>query len=569
MSGVWRALTGLVSLHEHAVHGRYNLARLALLLGGGGRWVDHRSGGELHTTPLHAASYNGHLALVRLLVEQYGADTAAQTADGWTALHCAASNGYLPVVRYLLEDCPRPCATTAESKEGWTALHCAAAHGFLPVVKYLIEKRGMDADVQTYAGWSALHWAAAQGYLAVVRYLVLAAPTPVDRTAIDHTGNSVLHVAARQGQTTVVAFLLGDDPRASRSHSGASGADAASAAPAAAVAASDDVLAQELSPTLHAAAAGVSTIVEAVPAEPAAAGPDGVDAPAVVDEAALASSPAHPLLSDAFVCLRNDKGASAFLLACLRGKLSVAELLVARLGRDSFKLRDLQQAHDAHQGAARKPGAFLNHQLITYLRNWMQEAQYAEQFAEQQQAQGAEDEDVETMRMSDAIGGANPERIDEGDEQEEDSDAEDDDNDDEEEDADEDRPGASGGGAYDSRITRALEALDNAHLARSPISGNEVEAAGSGVGPAAAASVAAASARSYELEADIPLAASQMEQQRARLATALGSNKHMVTAGDEEAVVSDAFASADAAVAAEASNAPRRLPPFPVASSAP
>lgn len=48
------------------------------------------------------AAYNGHLPVVRLLLEA-GADLHAATNDGETAVYAAALNGHLPVVQHLLE----------------------------------------------------------------------------------------------------------------------------------------------------------------------------------------------------------------------------------------------------------------------------------------------------------------------------------------------------------------------------------------------------------------------------------------------------------------------------------
>lgn len=43
-------------------------------------------------SPLHRASYNGHLPVVRILLER-GADVRAVTEDGWQPLHCACRWG--------------------------------------------------------------------------------------------------------------------------------------------------------------------------------------------------------------------------------------------------------------------------------------------------------------------------------------------------------------------------------------------------------------------------------------------------------------------------------------------
>lgn len=54
------------------------------------------------TTPLHFASHEGHLAVVRLLLEA-GVAKDVSNAHGATALHLAARRGHLEVVKVLLD----------------------------------------------------------------------------------------------------------------------------------------------------------------------------------------------------------------------------------------------------------------------------------------------------------------------------------------------------------------------------------------------------------------------------------------------------------------------------------
>lgn len=52
-------------------------------------------------TPLHAATLNGHLEAVKLLIE-HTAEVNAKDKDGWAPLHLAARNGHLDVVKLLI-----------------------------------------------------------------------------------------------------------------------------------------------------------------------------------------------------------------------------------------------------------------------------------------------------------------------------------------------------------------------------------------------------------------------------------------------------------------------------------
>ena len=74
-----------------------------------------------------------------------------EDASKRTALHLAARNGHLEVVKYLLEK--GGAEVNEEDNDGWTALHLAARYGHLEVVKYLLEKGGTEVNVEGIDGW--------------------------------------------------------------------------------------------------------------------------------------------------------------------------------------------------------------------------------------------------------------------------------------------------------------------------------------------------------------------------------------------------------------------------------
>ncbi|XP_044142789.1 ankyrin repeat domain-containing protein 49-like [Bufo gargarizans] len=79
---------------------------------------------EDHYTPLHRASYNGHLAIVRELIAR-GADVHAVTVDGWTPLHSACKWNNTAVASFLLQ---HGADINAQTKGSLTPLHLAAAN---------------------------------------------------------------------------------------------------------------------------------------------------------------------------------------------------------------------------------------------------------------------------------------------------------------------------------------------------------------------------------------------------------------------------------------------------------
>ncbi|XP_044141336.1 ankyrin repeat domain-containing protein 49-like [Bufo gargarizans] len=79
---------------------------------------------EDHYTPLHRASYNGHLAIVRELIAK-GADVHTVTVDGWTPLHSACKWNNTEVASFLLQ---HGADINAQTKGSLTPLHLAAAN---------------------------------------------------------------------------------------------------------------------------------------------------------------------------------------------------------------------------------------------------------------------------------------------------------------------------------------------------------------------------------------------------------------------------------------------------------
>ena len=117
---------------------------------------------DTYLSPIHHAAKQGHLEVVRILLEA-GADQNAATANGITALMFAARQGHLEVVRLLLETGADKNAAMAH---GRTALMLAAKEGHLDVVRTLL-KAGADMNAATADGRTASMLAAADGHLEV------------------------------------------------------------------------------------------------------------------------------------------------------------------------------------------------------------------------------------------------------------------------------------------------------------------------------------------------------------------------------------------------------------------
>lgn len=72
---------------------------------------------------MHLAAQNGHVNVVNVLVQDYGASLEAITLDNQTALHFAAKYGQLAVSQTLLTMGANP---NTRDDQGQTPLHLAA-----------------------------------------------------------------------------------------------------------------------------------------------------------------------------------------------------------------------------------------------------------------------------------------------------------------------------------------------------------------------------------------------------------------------------------------------------------
>ena len=118
-------------------------------------------------TDLMIASYYGHRAVVKLLLEK-GADTDAKDSGGRTPLLWATRQGHEAIITLLLEN---GADINARDSEGQTPLMWAVGNGLETTVELLLEK-GADVDTKDNRDWTPLSWAATHGQEAIVRLLL-------------------------------------------------------------------------------------------------------------------------------------------------------------------------------------------------------------------------------------------------------------------------------------------------------------------------------------------------------------------------------------------------------------
>lgn len=124
-------------------------------------------------TPLQAAASEGNLALCKLLVEREPGLVNYQNEEGLvceTPLNIAAREGHIEVVRYLLEVGAEPDLPSKHYRE--TPLWSACSRGRFKIAKLLHEKAPQTINTPSYDGETPLIVACASGALDLVRFLV-------------------------------------------------------------------------------------------------------------------------------------------------------------------------------------------------------------------------------------------------------------------------------------------------------------------------------------------------------------------------------------------------------------
>ena len=152
------------------------------------------------STPLHWASNNGHVEVVRHLLK-HGANVTARCEDGSMPLHWASRKGRVEVIRVLLQ---HKADANAQIHSKLTPLHLASSWGYVDSVRIFLE-HGVDVIAQDKNGWTPLHFAAYEGHAAVTRVLL---GHGVDTSMRDRDGRTPLHHASSEGNLEVMRVFL-------------------------------------------------------------------------------------------------------------------------------------------------------------------------------------------------------------------------------------------------------------------------------------------------------------------------------------------------------------------------
>jgi ankyrin repeat protein len=156
------------------------------------------------------AAREGDVGEVERLVGQDPGLLDATDRCGWTPLLRASREGHVGVVRLLLD---KGAAVNEEDDDGYTALFFASSFGHTAVVRLLVAG-GADPTIANYDGWTPLIAACEGGHLEVVRLLLGHASAKITINHRGDDGETAVWCACQMGRGGTARALLesGADP---------------------------------------------------------------------------------------------------------------------------------------------------------------------------------------------------------------------------------------------------------------------------------------------------------------------------------------------------------------------
>ncbi|KAL3923401.1 MAG: hypothetical protein SGILL_001682, partial [Bacillariaceae sp.] len=191
---------GAVALVVAACGGHIDVVRLLLDIGCD---PDEKERQRHHHsfTALHAACEGGHLDMVSMLVDA-GADPNLR-ASGNTVLHFAVRTRNIPLIDILVA--ADKFNVDQADDVGRTALHCSIWFKFSHAVDILLDA-GANVNKTDRDGWTPLRQAIYQGAIDIVSSIIKARPSVVSHVLNDQS--TYLHTACRLGRPCCSKLLI-------------------------------------------------------------------------------------------------------------------------------------------------------------------------------------------------------------------------------------------------------------------------------------------------------------------------------------------------------------------------
>ena len=164
----------------------------------------------IEIAPLHAACFNGHLDVVKYLVEEVGVDQSKVCKleqMSTSPLLCACNGGHLDIVQYLL------AGMDTYGRRLEREIRDACFGGHTDIVNYFINDRNVDPNTEDIYGNNLLQFAISgsnmksnqENALKVLQALTF---TSINLNKTNCFGDAALHTACKMEQLSLVECLL-------------------------------------------------------------------------------------------------------------------------------------------------------------------------------------------------------------------------------------------------------------------------------------------------------------------------------------------------------------------------
>ncbi len=165
------------------------------------RKIDTNIQDRFGKTPLHRASYNGHVAVTQILLET-DVDKEKKDWQGSTPLYQAVRKGHKDLTAILLS---HKASVSTRNKGGNTVLHKAVSKGFVELVTLLRRHKARAADKNNH-GNTSLHKAARKNHTALIEELMLI--DQGDATEQNKRGRTAVHYGASRNRIKVCEVVV-------------------------------------------------------------------------------------------------------------------------------------------------------------------------------------------------------------------------------------------------------------------------------------------------------------------------------------------------------------------------